>query len=414
MGTEVGPVPVLERPDLRARIRSALEAGSLLLVADGGFGKTTALHDALGDGPAAAWVSCADAGGDPGRLLGLILEAIREVLPGAVDVLAERMTSAPEAVDPEQAAGALERELARLLVDPLVVCLDDAETLEGSPAALAVAARLIRGRSGLMRLAVASRRVPGIRLARERAAGRLTELGPAELAFSAADCEAYLRLVHGGEPAPDEVDSLMEETEGWPLGVVLAVAGGERGSRGPSRGLLDDYFEEEVLADLEPDRRRGVLAAGMAPDLGIAEAAGVGSESDLGDRPGLLLRAPGDSGERQFHPLFREFLRRRFAEEVAPAERRSVATRVADALEAAGRGPEAVDQRLASEDWASAADAVAREGGALVRRAPDTVGAWIAALPGELVQRPELLLLAGQLVHGQGQLDEAVARCREA
>ena len=42
-----GGVPVLERPDLRARIGSALDAGSLLLTADAGFGKTTALRDAL-------------------------------------------------------------------------------------------------------------------------------------------------------------------------------------------------------------------------------------------------------------------------------------------------------------------------------------------------------------------------------
>src|SRR5215218_367956 len=118
MVTDAGPLPVLDRPDLRARLRSALDAGSLLLIADGGFGKTTALRDALDPaGPDAAWVRCGDAGGDGGRLLELIIEAIREALPGAVDVLAERMTAAREPVDPEQAAGALGRELARLLVD---------------------------------------------------------------------------------------------------------------------------------------------------------------------------------------------------------------------------------------------------------------------------------------------------------
>jgi ATP/maltotriose-dependent transcriptional regulator MalT len=188
-------VPVLERPDLRARIHSALDAGSLLLIADAGFGKTTALRDALDhDGPPAAWVRCGDAGGDAGRLIELIIEAIREALPGAVDVLAERMTAARDPVDPEGAAAALGRELGRLLVDPLVVCLDDAETLESGAAGLAVAGRLIGNGSDLLRLAVATRRPLAMRLARERAAGRVAELGPADLAFSASDCEAYLRL----------------------------------------------------------------------------------------------------------------------------------------------------------------------------------------------------------------------------
>ena len=39
-------------------------------------------------------------------------------------------------------------------------------------------------------------------VARERAAGRVTELGPAELAFTAADCDAYLRLARGRERDP--------------------------------------------------------------------------------------------------------------------------------------------------------------------------------------------------------------------
>src|SRR5215208_3115817 len=170
--TTAGPLPLLERPDLRARICSALDVGSLLLIADAGFGKTTALRDALDHGGhQAAWVRCGDAGGDAGRLLALIIEAMGATLPGAVDVLAERITAAPETVDPELAAGALVRELARLLVDPLVLCLDDAETLEGSTAGLAVAARLAGAGSDCLRLAVATRRPLAMRVARERAAG---------------------------------------------------------------------------------------------------------------------------------------------------------------------------------------------------------------------------------------------------
>ena len=414
MAKDLGaPAPVLERPELRARLRSALSAGSLLLIADAGFGKTTALRDALDhDGPDAVWVRCGEAGGDAGRLVELIIEAIRDAFPGAVDVLADRMNAAREPIDPERAAGALGRELGRLLVEPLVLCLDDAETLESGAACLAVAGQLIGG-SSLLRLAVATRRPLALRLARDRATGRVAEIGAAELAFSAADCEAYLRLARRREPLPEEVDNLMEGTEGWPLGVALAVAGAASGSRWPSRDLLDGYFEEEVLGALDPDLRHQVLAAAMAPDLDLAGAAGV-VPGGLGDGHGLFLIGPGESGRRVFHPLFGDFLRRRFAEEVPPAERRLVAARLADALEGAGRRAEAVAQRIASEDWDAAADAVAREGGALVRRAPETVDGWLAALPADLARRPGLMLLAGQLAHGRGRLGEAVEHCRAA
>ena len=410
MTREAAVGQVLDRPELRASIRAALDAGSLLLVADGGFGKTTALREALDeDGRATAWVRCGEAYGDGGRLLALVIDAVRETLPGAVDVLAERLTTASDPVDPEQATEALVRELERLLVDPLVICLDDAETLEGSPVALGVVGRLIGRAEALTHVAVATRRPPAIRLARERAAGRVTELGPAELAFSAAECEAYVRLAEGRDPLPEEVEALMETTEGWPLGVVLAGAA----TPGPSRALLDDYFEEEVLGALDPERRREVLAAATAPDLDVAEAAGIGP-GELGDRRGLFLRGPGEAGREAFHPLFREFLRRRFAEEVAPEERRAVAARLAAALEAAGRGPEAVTQWIAAEDWDRAAEAIARAGGALVRRAPETVEGWLASLPADYARRPELLLLTGQLAHGRGRLGDAVKHCRAA
>jgi DNA-binding SARP family transcriptional activator len=414
MATVTSPAPVLERADLRARICSALDVGSLLLIADGGFGKTTTLREALEhEGRNVAWVSCGDAGGDAGRLLGLVIEAIREAVPGAVDVLAERLAAAPDAVDPERAAAALVRELARLLVDPLVVVLDDAETLESSSAGLAVAGRLMAGERSSLRVALSSRRPLGLRLARERAAGRVAELGPGDLAFSAGECEAYLRLVRRCEPAADEVDTLVQETEGWPLGVALAVTGTGPGARGPSRDLVHAYFEEEVLGGLDPERRRQVLAAGTAPDLDLAEAAGIVPAGTLAEGGGLFPRGGGGDEARVFHPLFREFLRRRFEEEVPAAERRAVAARLADALEAAGHGADAVVQRIASEDWDAVADAIAREGGALVRRAPDTVEAWIAALPAGR-GRPELMLLAGQLAHGRGRLGEAVDHCRAA
>src|SRR4051795_7019666 len=92
----------LERPGLALRIRGALQEGSVILVADAGFGKTAAVEQAV-DGMGTAWVRCADAGGDAGRLLALLVGALRVALPGSADVIAERLTAAREPVDPELA-----------------------------------------------------------------------------------------------------------------------------------------------------------------------------------------------------------------------------------------------------------------------------------------------------------------------
>src|SRR5256885_13877637 len=96
---------LIERADVGARIASALEQGSLLLVAGAGYGKTTALRQALErTGAVAAWVRCGDAGGDAGRLVGLLVDAVSGALAGAADALAEQPESSREPVDPVRAA----------------------------------------------------------------------------------------------------------------------------------------------------------------------------------------------------------------------------------------------------------------------------------------------------------------------
>src|SRR5258705_1136119 len=339
MATGVGLVR-LERPDLTARILAGLEAGSVLVVADAGFGKTSALEQALARGELdAAWVRCGDAGGDAGRLVAIAVDAVRAAVPGAADVLAERLAATREPVDPQRAAAALERELAPLLVDPLVVVLDDAEALDGVPGALAVVARLLAAEAPALRIAVAARHALALRTARGRAAGRLTEVRPADLAFSAADCAEFMRLARGREPDADEVDALMTATEGWPLGVALAVGAGEPGRAGPSRELADAYFEEEVLGPLEADLRDAVVAASAAPDLEISAPAGIRPAEGLAagaEQRGLFLAGGDPRGRRRFHPLVHEFLRTQLERDTPPHRRRGNEGQVAAAPPEAG------------------------------------------------------------------------------
>jgi ATP/maltotriose-dependent transcriptional regulator MalT len=101
---------LIERRGVTAQIAAALEHGSLLLVAGAGYGKTTALRQAVGEaGKSVAWVRCGDAGGDAGRLLALLLDAVGIAAPGAADALAEQLAGARQPIDPPLAAGARER-----------------------------------------------------------------------------------------------------------------------------------------------------------------------------------------------------------------------------------------------------------------------------------------------------------------
>ena len=58
-----------------------------------------------------------------------ILAALERAMPGAVDVLGERLVVPGERVDPRALAAQVSGGLAELLVEPLVLVLDDAENV---------------------------------------------------------------------------------------------------------------------------------------------------------------------------------------------------------------------------------------------------------------------------------------------
>jgi LuxR family maltose regulon positive regulatory protein len=63
---------------------------------------------------------------------------------------------------------------------------------------------------------------PRLRLARLRAAGELIEVRGDELAFTPAEARELLVGPGRLELGAQEIDTLVERTEGWPAGLVLA------------------------------------------------------------------------------------------------------------------------------------------------------------------------------------------------
>src|SRR6185503_11604637 len=97
------------------------------------------------------------------------------------------------------------------------------------------------------------------------------------------------------------------------------------------------------------------------------------------NRRGVPLRNV-DSGTRvAYHPLVRDLLRERLELECPPERLRELHAALGAALDAAGRGPEAVEHWLEAGDSERAAAAVAREGRVIFRSSPATVGAWLEA-----------------------------------
>jgi ATP/maltotriose-dependent transcriptional regulator MalT len=240
------------------------------------------------------------------------------------------------------------------------------------------------------------------------------ELGPAELSFSASECEELLRLRHGRAVTEDEVAAAVAATEGWPMGVALTSL---TGAVAPARrDELFTYLAEEVLDRLEPATARALVDSSVPATLTPALADGLGLPPGFladAERLGLFLRAH-PSGDRSFHPLFRAFLLERLHHMHTEAERASIHARAAEHLAAAGRHEAAIEHWLDAGDSQRALEELAAHGPALVRISPAAVAGWLSRLPAELRRAPDSVFLDGQLLWLGGQHEQRAgpaARC---
>jgi len=154
-----------------------------------GYGKTTLLSQwAERDGQSFAWVSVDDADNDPKVLLAYVAEALDAVEPidaRVFDALASPASSVPGTVVPRLGSA------FAAMSTPVVLVLDDVHLLHDREcrAALSVLADHVPGGS---RLVLAGRARPPLRIARLRAEGRITEIGPGELSLTLGEASALL------------------------------------------------------------------------------------------------------------------------------------------------------------------------------------------------------------------------------
>ena len=418
----------LSRPRLAARVRDALDAGAVILTAGGGCGKTTILERAVEDSPVpSAWIACSASDRSPGVLLLRIVRAIAAAVPGASDALAERLTTGDEQLDSLAATRELIAELSRLLVEPVVLVIDDAEHLDGADDTLRLLDELLRAERGRLHVAVATRRPLDLRVAKPRAAGRLAEVDAAELAFEAEECADLLRARTGAEPAPERVEDVMQATEGWPLGVALAAAlaeqpPGEAGGVEPLDNLgsapdLRSYLSEEVLDSLDPRLREAAIDSSIARVVTPAVAAALDLPEGFAgriERAGLLVRYVDGSGAFAYHPLLREFLIECLRERRGDDERRRLNAAVAPAVADTGDRIGAIEHWLAAESWPEAVAAIRREGPGLLRTSPELLTRWLTQLPPDVQRLPTIRMLEGELKWGAGEHDRALEPLRDA
>jgi len=309
----------VRRSSLIERLARAGPRPVVSVVAPAGYGKTTLLSQwAERNGLAFAWVSVDEGDNDAKVLLSYVAEALDAVEPidGRVfDALASPVSSVPGSVVPR-----LGRAFSSM-TSPVVLVLDDVHVLRNSEcrAALSVLADHVPAGS---RLALAGRAEPPLRVARLRAEGKITEIGPGDLSLTPDEASSLL-CDAGVALGEDDVTELHRRTEGWPAGLYLAALylreggpfAGAAVSFGGDDRLVSGYMESEFLSRISRRQRafltRTAVLERMCGPLCEAVLDLLGSAATLADLAGSnLLLVPLDRrGEwYRYHHLFRDML----------------------------------------------------------------------------------------------------------
>ncbi len=358
------PIPragIVTRTALLERL-SASDSPVIALVAPPGYGKTTLLAQwAEQVGPRVAWVSCDTSDDDPASLWTAVATAIGAVAP--VGPAAMRLLSANGG-----GIGIVPAFVAAIetIGPPMTIVLDHLEHISNGETHAALAEFAMRVPHG-WRLALSSRESLPIPTARLRAQGGILELGAAELAMSAAEAEALLAGANVAAAA-SRAPALLEQTEGWPVGLYLGALAARAGASLTERPIggddrwIGEYLRTELLSRLSSVQadfliRTSVLDRLSGP-LCDAVLQGTGSAHLLEDLVAQnMLVVPLDRHREwyRYHHLLGEHLRSELRLG-APREIAALHRRAAEWFEANGMAEEAIAHAEAAGD----ADRVAR------------------------------------------------------
>ncbi|HYH90334.1 MAG TPA: LuxR C-terminal-related transcriptional regulator [Solirubrobacteraceae bacterium] len=407
---------------VRRRLLRALDAGAeqplTLLSAPPGSGKTALLASWVayrGAQDSVAWVSLDTADAERPRFWRAVLHAVS----GAGGGEALRTLAAHPPARADRLVAALADALEGRDV-PLVLVLDDFH--EVNEAVHADIDRLLHRPPPALRVMIATRADPGLRLGRMRMQGELAEIRAPDLALT-LDETAEMLDAGGVAMQAADVRRLWDHTEGW-VGAIRLAALALRGHPDPRSFVVDfagddraisDYLLSEVMSRMSSENRSFLLRTSVA---GLLNGDLADALTGRGDghfrlrslaRSGALLAPLDRRGEwYRYHALFRELLAaelRSEAPDEVPGLHRRAATWYADHGDEARGLLHAVEAeswdlaaRLAGERWVDL----------LIRGDVGALEPLIERLPAEwVVEDPELALAVASALLERG--DHAAA-----
>lgn len=384
----------------RPRLTDHLDESALIVVTGpAGSGKSTLLCQwlaSLPDTRRVGWLSLYPSHNSMPTFWMGMLAALRTADPDLLaDVDPEIAVAAPDFVD--QVLAHLDR-----IDERLIVVLDDFQVID-DPTVARSFARFAEEVAPAVTLAIGSRVLPRLHLARQRTRRPVVELTAADMTFTHEEVKSVLHERFGAD-ADRLTDQLFEVTDGWAvmvaLSTLIATDAGQLESL-MRRGLaanrwLADFVIDELVELQEPDLRDFLRSTAFLAELNapLCDAVRDRDDSlyhlDTLDHMGLLVAIDDRYGWWRHHHLVTEVLQRRT--NAGDSDHLARRARAAEWLAAEGRHLDAVDHALAAERYDVASDSIlATLRSPRPTRFPST---WFDALPDDVLMKDHELLEA--------------------
>lgn len=396
----------LTRERLQAHQGLLRDAPAILIQAPAGFGKTSLLaqwrREHLARGTVVAWLS-AQTRDDPRRLVQALVLAVRSGAGRPTfghTLLGSAVPAGLEGVTLWLA------EIAQTALD-VVLVIDEADRLP--PASREALTYLLHNAPPNLRAVVAARVDCQLGLDELVTYGQCVVVGPGLLRFQLDETIELVQARFGSRVDRDAAARLHELTEGWPLGLQLALSV-IAASGDPRRELatmaahgapLHEHFVGLLLANLDPADvallTRVAAVDDLHPDLCRAllndEQAVQRLARIVRDTPVFVAAEAGDW--LRMHALARDELRRRFGELPAVAQA-ELHARAADWLSAHGLVEAAARHAFRAGHHEQAYELAERSlyDSFMRRGRQGPVLEWLERLPAEEIDRRPRLLLA--------------------
>lgn len=313
-------VPGIQSPTrlMRSRINERLEHATrfpvTLIAAPAGFGKSVALRDFLATSGLQA-ITC-DVRREDGTLLAFVRhlsESFSSLAPGALasfPAMQERVLAAEEPV----------RQLSDWFCEHLksasgTIAIDDLHYAATDPASIALLADVIERTSERIKWIIAARSDVGLPIATWIAYGRMDiPLSEDDLRFTTEEALAAAETADG-VINEQEIESLRQLTEGWPVALTIALrtrthSRDLRSAASGTREMVFRYLAEQIFGKLTPDQKAFALATSVLFqfDVPAIESYGKSLNWFYEFRRNIAFLNEPSPGVYRYHDLFREFL----------------------------------------------------------------------------------------------------------